>query len=113
MKKFIIILAVMLCASACAPHDMGLYTCDLKYSLDGHEFTLNVPELRMSDYCRPVAAIQEDGLVISAYPSQFWHESVIVYRGSLPVKVEDFEYHLVRKYKASWWSGRELTEKKK
>lgn len=120
MKKFIITITLALLATAwfsvlfsgCTPLVRCEYECRIVYSLDGSVKTQTF-NLRMSDVSVPTYVQSNEGLVVSGYPSNFWHETATVYRGSLPIKVEDFEYNLVRKYKASNWDGHEITEKKK
>lgn len=117
MKKFIIypiieILAIVsfLVFTACTPLTRCEYSCTVKYSIDGTSHTETVT-LKMADACTPTAILNGDGLMIVGYPSTYWQERSTIYRGSLPVKLEDFEYHLVRKYKASNWDGHEITKK--
>lgn len=95
---------------ACTPLTRCEYSCTVKYELDGSPKTETVV-LKMANACTPTTVLNGDGLMIVGYPSSYWHERATIYRGSLPVKNVDFEYHLIRKYKASNWDGHEITEK--
>ena len=110
MKKFILILSVVLCMCACKPLTRCEYSCTVKYELDGSLKTETVV-LKMANACTPTTVLNGNGLMVVGYPSNYWHERAIIYCGSLPVKVVDFEYRLIRKYKISSLDGHEITKK--
>ena len=107
MKKFLVLLGLIMCICSCSPINRCEYLCTITYNIDGISHTEEI-KIAASDVCTPAYVHSVDIVRITAYPSNYWHEDYVVYRGSLPIKVEDFEYKLLREFKVSPISGKEL-----
>lgn len=112
MKKFLLLFGLIACFCACGPLDRCEYLCTIDYSIDGIPHTEDVT-LHTGDLCIPAYICGNQELKITAVPTSYWHDGYIVYKGSLPITVERFNYKLVREYKVSSLSGKEIKKKNK
>ena len=94
---------------SCSPINRCEYLCTITYSIDGISHTEEV-KLITGDNCTPAYVHGRDMITVTAIPSSYYHEGYIIYQGSLPVRVENFEYKLIRKFKVSSFNGRELKD---
>lgn len=91
---------------------MTVYECNISYTINGNPVTETF-QLDMSSSCVPSYRLDQKSLTIigsSGSSSSLTYKTI--YRGSLDVKVKEFDYKIVRSYKGSQWDGHELKSKK-
>ena len=114
MKKFLILLGLVISLS-CTPLKRCEYLCTITYSIDGVSHTEEV-KLVTGTVCTPAYVHSSDMLRITGVPSSDYYYqghiiykgSLLIYKGSLPILVEHFEYKLLREFKVNLFSGKEL-----
>ena len=103
MKKFIFILMMTVLAIACENRYDFKY--EINYSVDGVEYTETGLVVADDAHSVPIAVVMNNGLVVDTYPkgsneyksNKRVHQ--MVYQGNRPVKINNFEYSLVKTYK--------------
>jgi hypothetical protein len=110
MKKLLLLLGLLLCISSCAPIDQTVYEYTITYTIAGTEIT-EVHSIDMPSNFVPSYRLDQNSLkIIGSYGTSSMPYTTI-YKGSLTVKVTNFEYKVVRNYKASGWNGHEIKTK--
>lgn len=109
MKKLILLFGLLFCLCSCTM-DMTVYECNISYTINGSPVTETF-QLDMSSSCVPSYRLDQKSLTIigSSGSSSLIYKTI--YRGSLDVKVKEFDYKIVRSYKASQLDGHELKRK--
>lgn len=89
---------------------MNVYECNISYTINSSPVTETF-QLDMSSSCVPSYRLDQKSLTIigSSGSSSLIYKTI--YCGSLDVKVKEFDYKIVRSYKASKWDGHELKRK--
>ena len=115
MKKFILLLGLLLLVCSCTDTDKE-YRATIVYTLnDGQPIketiTLNMPEM----YTPVYVLLREDDTNV-LYVAGTWYNSTYfrthtVYQGSLKVNVVSFDYQLIRSYTVSSIDGHEIKRK--
>jgi len=107
MKKIILLLGVILCLfTSCKPMEKYEYECTINYTLNGTPYE-DTTKIVIDNTCIPVYVCGNGELLISAAPSTYYYGKII-YKGHLKVEVQDFNYKLIRTFKASKITGKEL-----
>lgn len=114
MKRLIGLFIVLLLACSCSPLNRSDYQCTIAYTLDGVSHTQTVTLTDVPS--RNVPAYMYDGkklkiIVVPDTEYSAYFCDTIIYQGTLPVKVDSFDYRLVRNYKVSQLTGKELKRK--
>lgn len=110
MKKLIVLFCLLLYLCSCTM-DKTVYECNISYTINGNPVTETF-QLNMASSYVPSYRLDQKSLTIigSSGSSSLTYKTI--YRGSLDVKVTEFDYKIVRSYKASKWDGHELKSKK-
>lgn len=110
MKKLLILLVSFLCIYSCAPINQTVYEYTITYTIAGTEIT-EVHRTDMPSQFVPSYRLDQNSLkIIGSYGTSSMPYTTI-YKGSLNVKVINFDYKTIRNYKASWWDGHEIKTK--
>jgi len=107
MKKLLILLVSFLCIYSCAPTDKTVYEYTITYTITGTEIT-EVHRVSMPSHFVPSYRLDQNSLKIIGSYGQSSMSYATIYKGSLNVKVINFDYKTIRTYKASWWDGHEI-----
>lgn len=113
MKKIIALLGLLVCFCSCGPVEYTTYEYKISYSIQGLPIITETHQVDMPHSYYPAykcgnGVIQIIGTDNSSYALTY----KTIYKGDLNVKVTDFDYNIVRHYKASSFSGREIKNKK-
>ena len=110
MKKIIVLFVSILCLCSCTM-EKTVYEYTISYTIEGTSFTethtIDMPAVYVPSYRLGNGALQ---IIGSCGMSSMTHTTI--YKGSLNVKVTNFDYKVIRTYKASKWDGHELKSKK-
>lgn len=109
MKKLLILLVSFLCIYSCTT-DATVYEYTITYTIAGTEIT-EVHSIHMPSNFVPSYRLDQNSLKIIGSYGQSSMTYTTIYKGSLNVKVINFEYKIIRNYKASWWDGHEIKTK--
>lgn len=90
---------------------MTVYECNISYTINGNPVTETF-QLDMASSRVPSYRLDQKSLTIIGASGNSSLTYKTIYRGSLYVKVTEFDYKIVRSYKASKWDGHELKSKK-
>ena len=110
MKKLLILLVSFLCIYSCTPTDQTVYEYTITYTITGTEIT-EVHRVSMPSHFVPSYRLDQNSLKIIGSYGQSSMSYATIYKGSLNVKVINFDYKPIRTYKASWWDGHEIKTK--
>lgn len=110
MKKLLILLVSFLCIYSCEPIDRTVYEYTITYTITGTEIT-EVHSIDMPSVYVPSYRLSKGSLEIIGSAGFESTPYITVYKGSLDVKVIDFDYKVIRTYKESQWTGREIKTK--
>ena len=95
---------------SCTPINTTVYEYTITYTIAGTEIT-EVHSVDMPSNFVPSYRLDQNSLkIIGSYGTSSMPYTTI-YKGSLTVKVTNFEYKVVRNYKASGWDGHEIKTK--
>lgn len=112
MKKLLILLVSFLCIYSCTTctTNTTVYEYTITYTIAGTEIT-EVHSIHMPSNFVPSYRLDQNSLkIIGSYGTSSMPYTTI-YKGSLNVKVINFEYKTIRNYKASFWDGHEIKTK--
>ena len=110
MKKLLILLVSFLCIYSCTPVNKTVYEYTITYTIAGTQIT-EVHSIDMSSNFVPSYRLDQNSLkIIGTYGISSMTYTTI-YKGSLNVKVTDFDYKTIRTFKASKWDGHEIKTK--
>lgn len=110
MKKLLILLVSFLCIYSCEPIDRTVYEYTITYTITGTEIT-EVHSIDMPSVYVPSYRLAKGSLEVIGSAGFESTPYITVYKGSLDVKVTDFNYKVIRTYKESQWTGREIKTK--
>jgi hypothetical protein len=110
MKKLLILLVSFLCIYSCTPVNKTVYEYTITYTIASTQIT-EVHSIDMPSNFVPSYRLDQNSLtIIGSYGTSSMPYTTI-YKGSLDVKVIDFDYKVIRTYKESQWTGREIKTK--
>ena len=113
MKKFILLIGLLLCICSCTRTECE-YRVTTVYTLNGDLKMSDTVTMKMPDHYVPAYVLYKDYYgetelyvlgVSGRLSSPHCH---VVYKGSLNVKVVSFDFYKVREYKVSEFDGHEL-----
>ena len=104
MKKILFLILLLLCTCSCRSLTRYVYECTVVYSLNDTSFTMK-DTLTMDESCVPAYVLSGSELTITGVPTGIYHQERVVYKGSLKIKVEDFQYTLLKIYTVSPITG--------
>ena len=108
--KVTMLLIPILLLTSCGPLYRCEYMCTITYNLDGISHTQSVT-METDKGVTPTYVYTGNELKIVTIPYSQYYNNIIIYKGVLPVTIENFNYEHIRTYRASWWDGRELKKK--
>ena len=118
MKKIIayaivelLIVGSFFCLTSCGSYTEKEYRCEIAYTIGGVEYS-DVVTIKAPDGYVPVYAEGNGSIIIDIFPNGNPFIRTVVYNGKQDVRVNDFNYTLVRTYKASRWNGKEIKRRK-
>ena len=111
MKKILLLILSLALFSSCGSYTENEYRCEIAYAIGGVEYS-DVVTIKAPDGYVPVYAEGNGSIVIDIFPNGNPFIRTVVYNGKQDVRVSDFNYTLVRTYKASRWNGKEIKKKK-
>lgn len=107
MKKLLLLFSLILCIYSCTPIDQTVYEYTITYTIAGTEIT-EVHSIDMPSQFVPSYRLDQNSLkIIGSYGTSSMPYTTI-YKGSLNIKVINFDYKTIRNYKASCWDGHEI-----
>lgn len=112
MKKLFLLVGFLLyiCSCSCSI-DETVYEYSISYTIEGNPVSethkVDMPSVYVPSYVSRPGCIQ----IIGSYGMNSMTYATI-YKGTLDVKVTNFDYKVIRSYKASKWDGHELKSKK-
>ena len=112
MKKFILLVGLLLCLCSCTV-DTNLWHIEITYRIDGSEPKTTAFEMAFQSGYVPVYVYQchyEDNELYVHGESRSMDSARyrVIYKGPLRIDVVDFKYEPVRSYKSSIFTGREV-----
>lgn len=110
MKKLLILLVSFLCIYSCEPINKTVYEYTITYTIAGTEI-MEVHSIDMPSVYVPSYRLSKGSLEIIGSAGFESTPYITVYKGSLDVKVIDFDYKTIRNYKASSWDRHEIKTK--
>ena len=110
MKKLLLLLGLLLCMCSCTPINKTVYEYTITYTIAGTEIT-EVHSIDMPSNFVPSYRLDQNYLkIIGSYGVSAMPYATI-YKGSLNVKVINFDYKTIRNYKAYGLDGHEIKTK--
>ena len=99
---------------ACTPIDESVYECTITYTVDGNVITEKIENVVLPDVDTPAYSCGDGKINLVGFGPgnyQILYSNIIT--TNQKVTVQDFDYKLIRKYKASRWDGHELKPRNK
>lgn len=111
---FILIFFGMCSVPACTPIDESVYECTITYTVNGNTISEKIENVVLPDIYTPAYSCGDGKIkLIGSGPGNYQMPYSDIITTHQKVTVQDFEYKLIRTYKASRWDGRELKSRKK
>ena len=110
MKKLLILLGLLICVWSCT-NDYTVYDYTITYTIEGGSPITEQHRIELPSRFTPAYVLGNGSLTVIGSYGMSSGTYTTIYKGSLTVKVLNFEYKKVRDYKASGWDGHEIKTK--
>ena len=111
---FIAFLWLLFSIPSCKGRETSLYECTITYTINGIPVTETFDDVELSsDYVPAYSCGGGRILLIGAGTGSYQYPYCEIINTSQELAVQDFDYKLIRSYRASRWTGREIQKRKK